>query len=145
MMQHHRGGNMDGGHDGIASTCSVGRVRFTGRQVLPFLTALLFIDSLAETADAQQFQRGLPGIPTLPSNNRAGAGSSSVQSRPAPTPGQIAPTPNTGPVTGYGPGGTGHSPGAPINPPLPLSASDNRRSTQSAARPMREERVFTPR
>ena len=38
---------------------------------------------------------------------------------PAPTasPGQFAPAPNPGPITGYGPGGMAPMPGAPPNPP----------------------------
>jgi hypothetical protein len=35
----------------------------------------------------------------------------------APSPGQFAPAPNPGPVTGYGPGGMAPVPGAPANPP----------------------------
>jgi hypothetical protein len=86
--------------------------------VLGLITTLIVLGSIAEVADAQQLLRGIPGAPALPSNNRAGPGSSSVQSRPAaPPPGQFAPAPNPGPVTGYGPGGIGHLPGTPINPP----------------------------
>ena len=33
------------------------------------------------------------------------------------SPGQFAPAPNPGPVTGYGPGGMAPVPGAPANPP----------------------------
>ena len=35
----------------------------------------------------------------------------------SPSPGQFAPAPNPGPVTGYGPGGMAPMPGAPQNPP----------------------------
>ena len=38
-------------------------------------------------------------------------------SAPVTTPGQFAPAPNRGPVTGYGPGGMAPMPGAPANPP----------------------------
>lgn len=48
-------------------------------------------------------QRPPPGLPSSP-----GA---------APSPGQFAPAPNPGPVTGYGPGGMAPVPGAPTNPP----------------------------
>ncbi len=57
----------------------------------------------------------LPGVPPL------------LPSTPAPglprypgattSPGQFAPPPNSGPVTGYGPGGMAPVPGAPANPP----------------------------
>jgi len=36
---------------------------------------------------------------------------------PTSSPGQFAPVPNSGPVTGYGPGGMAPMPGAPPNPP----------------------------
>ena len=36
---------------------------------------------------------------------------------PTTSPGQFAPAPNPGPVTGYGPGGMAPVPGAPANPP----------------------------
>ena len=36
---------------------------------------------------------------------------------PTASPGQFAPAPNPGPVTGYGPGGMAPVPGAPANPP----------------------------
>jgi hypothetical protein len=85
--------------------------------VLALIATLFVLGGIAETADAQQLLRGIPGRPALPSNDRAGAGSSSNPSRPAPPLGQFAPAPNPGPVTGYGPGGTGHLPGTPINPP----------------------------
>ncbi|HXP72978.1 MAG TPA: hypothetical protein VN823_02445 [Stellaceae bacterium] len=48
-------------------------------------------------------QRPPPGLP-----NYSGATA---------TPGQFAPAPNPGPVTGYGPGGMAPVPGAPPNPP----------------------------
>jgi hypothetical protein len=50
----------------------------------------------------------LPGMPSpgLPHYNAPVAG-----------PGQFAPAPNRGPVTGYGPGGMAPLPGAPANPP----------------------------
>jgi hypothetical protein len=38
-------------------------------------------------------------------------------SAPTTSPGQFAPAPNPGPVTGYGPGGMAPVPGAPANPP----------------------------
>jgi hypothetical protein len=38
-------------------------------------------------------------------------------SAPTASPGQFAPAPNPGPVTGYGPGGMAPIPGAPANPP----------------------------
>jgi len=38
-------------------------------------------------------------------------------SAPTVNPGQFAPPPNPGPITGYGPGGMAPVPGAPANPP----------------------------
>jgi hypothetical protein len=61
----------------------------------------------------------LPGIPpTFPSiySQRPPPGLPSY-SGVATSPGQFAPAPNQGPVTGYGPGGMAPMPGAPPNPP----------------------------
>lgn len=57
----------------------------------------------------------LPDVPPLlPARPSPG-----LQHYPAmvPSPGQFAPPPNAGPVTGYGPGGMAPMPGAPANPP----------------------------
>jgi len=57
----------------------------------------------------------LPDIPPLlPGRTPPGLAHSTVA---APSPGQFAPAPNPGPVTGYGPGGLAPVPGAPANPP----------------------------
>lgn len=57
----------------------------------------------------------LPDIPPL----LPGMPSPGLQhyNAPAAGPGQFAPAPNRGPVTGYGPGGMAPLPGAPANPP----------------------------
>jgi hypothetical protein len=57
----------------------------------------------------------LPDVPPLlPSTPPPGL----PRSTGAPSsPGQFAPAPNPGPVTGYGPGGLAPVPGAPANPP----------------------------
>jgi hypothetical protein len=116
-MQRDRSGNTDGRHDGVGNPYSTGGVRLAGRLVLALSTTLLVLGWLVDTANAQQLLRAIPGVPALPSNDRAGDRSSSSQRPPAPPPGQFAPAPNTGPVTGYGPGGIGQLPGTPINPP----------------------------
>jgi hypothetical protein len=48
-------------------------------------------------------ERPPPGLPRI--------------SAPTAAPGQFAPAPNPGPITGYGPGGMAPLPGAPPNPP----------------------------
>jgi hypothetical protein len=61
----------------------------------------------------------LPGVPPiLPSiySERPPPGLPSRSGASA-APGQFSPAPNSGPVTGYGPGGMAPMPGAPANPP----------------------------
>ena len=57
-------------------------------------------------------QKPPPGLP-----HRYGASAS---------PGQFAPPPPPGPVTGYGPGGLGAAPGAPANPPFSFGGLNGR-------------------
>src|SRR5690349_12545018 len=114
-MQGDRGGNTGSTHDGVGNPYSTGGIRLAESLVLALLTTLLVVGCLVDTANAQQLLRAIPGIPALPSNERAGDRSSSSQRPPAPPSGQYAPAPNTGPVTGYGPGGIGRLPGTSIN------------------------------
>ena len=70
-------------------------------------------------AQAQQSLGRVPGVPSVLPGITSGGDSSSrgMESPVAPGSGQFAPPPNSGPVTGYGPGGMGHEPGTPVNPP----------------------------
>ena len=61
----------------------------------------------------------LPGVPPVPPgiySERPPPGLPRY-SAPMAAPGQFAPAPNPGPITGYGPGGMAPMPGAPPNPP----------------------------
>lgn len=61
----------------------------------------------------------LPDIPPVPPGIYAERPPPWLPHYSAPTvaPGQFAPAPNPGPITGYGPGGLAPMPGAPPNPP----------------------------
>jgi hypothetical protein len=81
------------------------------------IVAVLASFGVAVTAVAQPSLGMVPGVPSMPSSSGVGIGLGSGQSAPAPVPEQFAPSPNTGPVTGYGPGGMARPPGTPIRPP----------------------------
>jgi len=55
----------------------------------------------------------VPDVPAV----RPSLYSGGLASSPAPESPRYAPSPNIGPVTGYGPGGMGIAPGSPANPP----------------------------
>jgi hypothetical protein len=81
-------------------------------------------DPPGQTGSLQEIDsdgRGITPPPTLPDVPRLlpGRPSPGLPHYPAQvtTPGQFAPAPNPGPVTGYGPGGMAPIPGAPANPP----------------------------
>lgn len=62
----------------------------------------------------------VPDVPSVPPGIYSRSPPPGLPSRPGATaaPGQFAPAPNVGPVTGYGPGGLAQPPGAPANPPF---------------------------
>jgi hypothetical protein len=76
--------------------------------------AATLVCGLSERSLAQDLL-SLPGIPRTPSATQLGLGTTPHYS--APPLGPYAPPRYSGPVTGYGPGGMGHEPGTPINPP----------------------------
>ncbi len=61
----------------------------------------------------------VPDVPPVPPGIYSRSPPPGLPSQPGATaaPGQFAPAPNIGPVTGYGPGGLAQPPGAPANPP----------------------------
>lgn len=63
----------------------------------------------------------LPQVPVMPQpwTPMSRPAPEGYSAGPAVTPGQFAPPPSPGPITGYGPGGMALPPGAPPNPPYP--------------------------
>lgn len=78
----------------------VGTETYSGGQPMAVPPSLPGIPPVMPGIYSQQPPPGLPHAPAATSS-----------------PGQFAPAPNPGPVTGYGPGGMAPIPGAPQNPP----------------------------
>jgi len=91
------------------------------------IAAVIAVSTIWSAAHSQTSAGGQPITPppTLPGIPPASPGIYSQQpplglphnSGAATSPAQVAPPPNPGPVTGYGPGGMTPVPGAPQNPP----------------------------